>query len=412
MVENLFETALGIVAPWYIASLDFDAKGHRLTLQIDFKRGSRFGVPGVEGEHPVHDTVKKSYRHLNFFQYTCELEVRVPRVRLPEGGIRQVEPEWAGRLSGFTLLFEAFIVLMCRDMPFSKVAEKVKVSTYHAMAICERYVDLAAAQRDMSKVRRAAVDETSKLRGHDYVTLVADEEQRAVLFVTEGKDAATLKRFAEDLTAHGGDPEQIESISMDMSAAFIKGATEQLPNAQITFDKFHIIAHASKALDETRRKEQKTDPALKGLRWKLLRDPADLSPEEFAEIESLAQQAAGKRTLRAWQYREELRQILQRKQPNVVRRMLESWCNGVMHSKVEPMKKVARMIRSHLDGIVAWTRTRQTNGFLEAINGLFQAAKRRARGFTRFGTIRMVIFLIAGKLDYTKINPAFKELAA
>jgi transposase len=412
MVENLFETALGIVAPWYIAGLDFDAKGHRLALQIDFKRGSRFSLPGVEGEHPVHDTVKKCYRHLNFFQYTCELEVRVPRVRLPEGGVRQVEPEWAGKLSGFTLLFEAFIVLMCRDMPFSKVAEKVKISTYHAMAICERYVDQAAAERDMSEVSRVAVDETSTQRGHDYVTLVADEEQRAVLFVTEGKDATTLERFVEDLKAHGGDPEEIESISMDMSAAFIKGATEQLPNAQITFDKFHIVAHASKALDETRRQEQKTDPLLKGLRWKLLRNPADLSPEEFAEIESLAQQAAGKRTLRAWQYREELRQILQRKQPNVVRRMLESWCTGVMNSKVEPMKKVAKMIRAHLDGIVSWTRTRQTNGFLEAINGLFQAAKRRARGFTRFRTIRMVIFLIAGKLDFSSINPAFKELSA
>jgi transposase len=336
--------------------------------------------------------------------------VRVPRVRLPEGGIRQIEPEWAGRLSGFTLLFEAFIVLMARDMAFKKVAEKVNLSQHRVMAICERYVDLAAAQRDMSEVRHVAVDETSKQRGHDYVTLVANTDQRAVLFVTEGKDAATLERFAEDLSAHGGDPAAIASISMDMSPAFIKGATEQLPNARITFDKFHIVAHASKALDETRRQEQKTDPSLKGLRWKLLRDPADLSPEDRAEVEALARQAAGKRTARAWQYREELREILQRKQPNVVRQLLEAWCTGVMRSKVEPMKKVAKMIRGHLDGIVAWTRTRQTNGFLEAINGLFQAAKRRARGFTRFSTMRMVIFLIAGKLDFTTVNPTFSEL--
>lgn len=411
MTEALFETALGIVAPWYVSGLDFDAAGHRLTLRIDFQRGSRFPVAGIEGQHPVHDTVTKSYRHLNFFQYECVLEVRVPRVRLPEGGIRQVEPDWAGRLSGFTLLFEAFIVLMARDMAFKKVAEKVNLSQHRVMAICERYVDLAAAQRDMSEVRHVAVDETSKQRGHDYVTLVADADQRAVLFVTEGKDASTLERFAQDLAAHGGDPKAITSISMDMSAAFIKGATEQLPNAQITYDKFHIIAHASKALDETRRWEQKTDPSLKGLRWKLLRDPADLSPEDRAEVEALARQAAGKRTARAWQYREELREILQRKQPNVVRQLLEAWCTGVMRSKVEPMKKVAKMIRSHLDGIVAWTRTRQTNGFLEAINGLFQAAKRRARGFTRFSTMRMVIFLIAGKLDFTTVNPTFSKLA-
>jgi len=411
MTEALFETALGIVAPWYISGIDFDASGRCLILRIDFRRGSRFAVAGTEGEHPVHDTVSKSYRHLNFFQYECVLEVRLPRVRLPEGGIRQVEPDWAGRLSGFTLLFEAFVVLMARDMAFKKVAEKVNLSQHRVMAICERYVDLAAAQRDMSAVRQVAVDETSKQRGHDYVTLVADADQRAVLFVTEGKDASTLERFAQDLAAHGGDPQAIRSISMDMSAAFIKGAIEQLPNAQITFDKFHIVAHASKALDETRRREQKTDPSLKGLRWKLLRDPADLSPEDRAEVEALARQAAGKRTARAWQYREALREILQRKQPNVVRQLLEAWCTGVMRSKVEPMKKVAKMIRNHLDGIVAWTRTRQTNGFLEAINGLFQAAKRRARGFTRFSTLRMVIFLIAGKLNFTTVNPTFSEFA-
>lgn len=411
MVEDLFEKALGIADPWYISDVEFDAEGRNLILHIDFKRGARFGVAGIEGEHPVHDTVKKTYRHMNFFQYACKLKVRVPRVRLPEGGgVRQIDPPWAGCLSGFTLLFEAFIVLMGRDMAFAKAAEKVGISEYHARAIGEQYVDLAVEKLDMSAVRHVAVDETSKQRGHEYVTLVADADQRAVLFVTEGKDASTIKRFSQDLAAHGGDPGAIQSISLDMSAAFIKGATEQLPNAQITFDKFHIIAHASKALDETRRQEQKSDPALKGLRWKLLRAPEDLNPEERTEIDALARQAAGKRTLRAWQYRENLRQILQRKQPNVVRGMLESWCTGVMRSKVEPMKKVAKMIRSHLDGIVAWTRTRQTNGFLEAINGLFQAAKRRARGYTRFRTIRTVIFLIAGKLDFSTVNPAFKEL--
>jgi transposase len=100
-----------------------------------------------------------------------------------------------------------------------------------------------------------------------------------------------------------------------------------------------------------------------------------------------------------------LREILNRKQINVVRSMLERWCNCVMRSKVDAMKEVAKMVRSHLDGIVAWTQTRQTNGFLEAINGLFQASNRRARGFKRITTIRTVIFLIAGKLDFTAINP-------
>jgi len=405
MTAKVFEAALGIATPWYINGVEFDVGQKTLSIAIDFIAGSRFAVPGIEGAHPAHDTVTKRYRHLNFFQHECHLEVRVPRVRLPDGGIRQVEPDWAGRLAGFTLLFEALIMAMCREMTFAAVSRLVGLSWHQVVAICKRYVDLGLEQADFSEVTRLAADETSKARGHDYITLVADADERRVLFVTEGRDADTIKAFAADFTAHGGDPQAVESISIDMSPAFIKGVTQHLPNARITFDKFHVIAHASTAVDKTRRIEQKTDPSLKGLRWKLLRDRASLTPDARADLDALIAQATTKRTARAWLYKEQLREILERKQINVVRDMLTQWATNVMRSKVEPMKEVAKLIRSHLDGIVAWTQTRQTNGFLEAINGLFQAAKRKARGYGNFSTIRTVVFLLAGKLDFSEINP-------
>ncbi len=124
-----------------------------------------------------------------------------------------------------------------------------------------------------------------------------------------------------------------------------------------------------------------------------------------ADLDALIANVTTKRTARAWLYREQLRDILERKQINVVSAMLEQWCTNVMRSKVEPMKEVARMIRKHFDGIVAWAQTRQTNGFLEALNGLFQAAKRKARGYVSVNTMRTVILLIAGKLDFSAINP-------
>lgn len=405
MTAKLFETALGITSPWYINGVDFDVATKSLTLNVDFVAGSRFAVPEVEGAHPAHDTVTKRYRHLNFFQHECYLVVRVPRVRVPDGGIRQVEPDWAGRLAGFTLLFEALIMSMCREMTFAAVARLVGLSWHQVTAICKRYVDLGLQQADFSEVKRLAADETSKARGHDYITLVADADQHRVLFVTEGKDAETIRDFTTDFAAHGGDPAAIESISIDMSPAFIKGVTHYLPSARITFDKFHVIAHANTAVEKTRRIEQKIDPSLKGLRWKLLRDRASLTSEARADLDAFVAQVATKRTARAWLYKEQLREIMERKQVNVVRTMLTQWATNVMRSKVEPMKVVAKMIRSHLDGIVAWTQTRQTNGFLEAINGLFQAAKRKARGYSNFSTIRAVVFLLAGKLDFSTINP-------
>ena len=190
-----------------------------------------------------------------------------------------------------------------------------------------------------------------------------------------------------------------------MSPAFIKGVTDHLPKARITFDKFHVIAHASHAVDQTRRLEQKTDSTLKGLRWALLKDKSKLSREQAADLDRLVAQFTTKRTARAWLYREQLRDILDRKQINVVSTMLAQWCGNVMRSKVEPMKEVAAMIRKHFDGIVAFAQTRVTNGFIEAINGLFQAAKRKARGYTRFQTMKTVLFLIAGKLNFAAINP-------
>jgi transposase len=96
---------------------------------------------------------------------------------------------------------------------------------------------------------------------------------------------------------------------------------------------------------------------------------------------------------------------LSRKQIHLIRRMLHQWCTNVNRSRVEPMKKVAATIRSHMEGIVQMARSRQTNGFIEALNGLFQAAKRKARGYGRLITMRTVLFLIAGKLNFTEINP-------
>lgn len=405
MSTKLFETALGIVEPWFVQGVHFDAAKKTLTIAVDFVAGSRFAVPGIEGTHPAHDTVAKRYRHLNFFQHECYMEVRMPRVKLPNGGVRLVEPDWAGKLAGFTLLFEALILTLCREMTFAAVARLVNLSWYRVTAICGRYVDLALAAADFSEVKRLAADETSRARGHEYVSLFADAQERKVLFVAEGRSADTVEAFANDLGERGGDAEAIESVSIDMSPAFIKGVTEHLPNARITFDKFHVIAHASSALDKTRRIEQKSDPALKGLRWALLKDRQKLNAGQRADLDTLLAHLTTKRTARAWLYREQLREILDRKQINVVSSMLAQWCTNVMRSKVEPMKEVAKLIRNHFDGIVAWTQTRQTNGFLEALNGLFQAAKRKARGYGRFSTIRTVIFLIAGKLDFAKINP-------
>src|SRR5471032_2720743 len=168
MQNKLFETALGISTPWYIQGVDFDADNKVLTIKVDFVAGTRFPADGQAGLHPVHDTQIKRLRHLNFFQHECFLEVRVPRVRLPDGSVRLVEPGWVGQLSGFTLLFEALVLMLAQQMPFAAVARAVNLSWHRVHAICSRYVELALAPADLSGVTAVAIDETSYRRGHEY----------------------------------------------------------------------------------------------------------------------------------------------------------------------------------------------------------------------------------------------------
>src|ERR1700741_4572197 len=196
---QLFEAALGITAPWYVQGVDFDAARRALTIAVDFVAGTRFSYPGVVGEHPVHEMQIKRLRHPNFFHQECFLEVRVPRVRLPDGSVRLLQPDWMGKLDGFTLLFEAFVLALCREMTFAAVARLGKPSGDLGKATCDRYVDLAVAATDLSGLTTVAIDETSCRRGHDYVSLVADMDARRVVFVTPGKDAGIVERFASHL---------------------------------------------------------------------------------------------------------------------------------------------------------------------------------------------------------------------
>ena len=169
----MFEAALGIGVPWSVASVasvDFYRAAKVLTVLIDFNSGSRFAISGHEGVHPVHDTVTKTYRHMNFFQHECVLQVRTPRVKLPSGSVRLVEPVFAGRLSGFTLLFEAFILMLAKQMPFAAVARIVGESDHRVLAVCTCYVDIALGLADFSDVKALAIDETSRARGHDTST--------------------------------------------------------------------------------------------------------------------------------------------------------------------------------------------------------------------------------------------------
>ena len=196
-------------------------------------------------------------RHINYFQYPTYLHIRTPRVMCSNCGILQIRVPWARGLSHFTLRMEAMILELAKKMPVLQVANLLGEEDKKLWRVIHHYVDEARSKEDFSDVFVIGVDETSRKKGHNYITLAVDFEDSKVIFVCEGKDSSTITSLSEDLQNHNGDPSNIKSVCCDMSPSFISGISTELPKAEITFDKFHVMQAMNEAVDEVRKEEQK-----------------------------------------------------------------------------------------------------------------------------------------------------------
>jgi transposase len=407
-MEDLFKMALGIEDPWYVDSVDFEEVKKILTIKLDFKKGSKFfyedKAAGISGTFPVHDTIVKRWRHLNFFQHECYLEARVPRIITGEGNVRLTEVPWAGKLNGFTLLFEALILQFARCMPPNQLKKIIGVSNHKIWKIIEEYVDEMRELQDMSEVKEVGIDETSARKRHDYITLFVDLEKRSVVHIEEGKGTETVKGFADRLEEKNCEKSQIKRVCSDMSPAFISGVKENFPEASITFDRFHVMKIINEAVDNVRKWEKSNNPQLKNMRYLLLQNRKDLSASDLRKIEELEMSSMHLNTVKAYHMREAFQMCYQAESAEVFELIIKKWCDWVKESEIFNMVKVAKTIERHLNGIVMWYQTRITNGILEGFNSLIQAAKAKARGYSTKKNLINIAYLLLGKLDLSRIN--------
>lgn len=399
---ELFTRALGLEQPWRVVSVDLDAEGRRLELRLDFAPGSRFQCPSTGEPSPVHDSAERTWRHLDFFQHQAFLVAPVPRVRCPDGKVRTVTVPWARPGSGFTLLFEALVMTLAREMPVAAMAKLVGEHDTRLWRVVHHYIDRAWEAEDWSAIDRLGIDETSFRRGQDYVSVFADLERRRVVYAIPGRDAPVVAGFAAELRAHGGAPEQIAEVCQDMSAAYRDGVAEHLPDAQITFDRFHLVKLLSEAVDQVRRTERAEQGALlRGSRYLWLRRPENLSARQRVRLDGLL--GAPLRTVRAYRWRLSFDAIFDLP-PAIAPMALERWRRGAMRSRLEPIKRFARTVAEHREGILRWRTTKISNGLLEGLHSLVQAAKRRARGYRSTENYIAMIYLVAGKLELPSIH--------
>jgi transposase len=398
--EILFAAALMLQEPLYVKKIDFDKDEGELHIYIDFRKGSHFtcSICGVAGL-PVHDTIEKTWRHLNFFQYKAYIHYRNPRSDCPDHGVHLVEAPWGNQGTGFTLLFEALVMQLAMSMPVAKIGELVDEHDTRIWRIIHRHVNLAHLVADYSDMKCVGVDETSSKRGHKYVTLFVDMDEVKVTYVTEGKDSETLTKFKEELPYHNCNPSQIETISADMSPAFKKGVEKNFPWADMTFDKFHVIKLMNEALDKVRRIEQKVIPALKSTRYLWLYNVNNLNAEKTKKLETL--KTLNIKTAKAYQLKLTLQNIYATAKDRIdAMNLMTKWYKWAVRCRLEPVKDFAKTIKNNWSGVINYFDSRITNAALEGINSIIQAARSRAKGYRNVQNFITMIYLLAGKLTY------------
>lgn len=407
-METLFTTALGLSSPWYVKALEFDTEAKALIIDVDFKRGSRFSLKDEESLS-VHDTDTRQWQHLNFFEHKTILRARVPRVKNAEGKVKTVQVPWARPNSGFTLLMEAHLLFMSGMMPVSHVEALTGVSDNRIWHLIRSHVKELWEQQDWSSLKRLGIDETSTKRGHNYgtafVEVVGKEQSRGhgaakvarLLFFTPGKDKQTVVKFCEELDSRGVPREQIQEVAIDMSKAFQAGVGQELPDATICFDRYHVMLLAGKACDQVRKQVSSEEGKLpRGSMWALRGNKERLSEKQEALREQICKdykvigRALSIKEFLAdtWNYetREDAEEHLKR---------VISWSQ---RSRLEPFKKLAKSLRNNMEGILGYFQNYTTSAALEALNGKLQLAKRQARGYRNFNNFQAIAYLIAGDL--------------
>jgi len=420
-VESIFTAALGLLPPWKVQSVELNQQARR----IDFKLScdaKHIACPLChKADQSIHDRHERQWRHLDFFQYEAWLHAAVPRVKCSAcGKTSQVEVPWARAGSGFTLLFEALALSLCQSMPVRQAAQLLRCNDKQLWRRIEHYVGEARKLDDMSDVKEIGIDETSLRKGHKYITVVHDLQKKRLLFACEGKNHKTVLDFATDLQALGGKPEQIALVCQDMCAAFAKGVAQALPNAQISYDRFHVIAMANEVMDAVRREEMRNESewvkealgdnnrkVLKNLFWGMRRNPEDWSKNQFNAMHRL--QHSNLKSARAWRLKMALRTVYANaaihNNPTNAQNELASWLSWARRCRLEPFKKIATTLKQHMAGVVRGMLDNRSNAYVEAMNGLLQQAKRAARGFKTATNFIAIAYLRMSKLAHLPANP-------
>lgn len=356
--------------------------------------------------HAVHDTYEgRRWRHLDVAGMRLWLRYEIRRVRCRRCGVTVELVPWAEPQSWFTRDFESHVAYLAQRADKTTLSDMMRIGWATVGSIIERVVARLRPDDTLDGLRLIGVDELSYRRHHQYVTVVVDHERGAVVWAREGKDAATLGAFFEEL---GNERcAKLEAVTLDLSAAYINAVTEASPEARLIFDRFHVQRLAHDALDQVRRQQWRAADAddrdaIKGTRFVLQKNPWNLSDVEQGKLTDV--QRTNRPLYRAYLLKETLARILDGGQVNVARDKLLDWIGWAARSRLPPFRRVARTIKKHIEGIVAYCATGLNSGRSEGLNGKIRTITRRSFGFHSASSLIALIHLCCGALTLSPVH--------
>jgi transposase len=411
--EQVFQRILILGKEWRVHRVDYVEKESKVLIRIQ-------ETPALwAGESCPHCNAKsvsgydhapeRTWRHLNVCQLQSEIVCALPRGQCQEcRKVYTVRAPWEGRSRGLTQEFEAFALTLMREMPVKKAGEILGETDQKLWRALFAHVDAAWEDLSWEEVVWVGADEMNRKKGHNYLTVFVDLVAKRVLLAVEGKDAGTWERFAEQLGRHNGHPKAITQVAIDMSPAYLKGVRENFGNAVTVFDKFHVVSQVTTAVEEVRRKEARQNPTareqMEKSSWLWRKNPENWTEQEQERWEQLKDKPLV--TGLAYAMRLEFQQAYASANARVARSRFVKWCQWVRTEAealasgvLEPMRKAADMVERHLEGILGHWKEGLTTAFLEGLNSLFSATKRKARGYRSTEYQIAMLYFVAGKLE-------------
>jgi transposase len=284
------------------------------------------------------------------------------------------------------------------EMPVSKAGQTMDVYPNRIWNVFNHWIKKAHSKDSVDDITQIGFDETSTKKGHNYVTVAVDLDQRRVVFATPGKDSSTIASTANYLSSKGVELKDIKQVCIDMSPAFISGIMDSFPEASITFDKFHVFQVVNKAMDELRKAEAKHTADLKKSKFIFLKNTANLTTIQNIQREQLMDLYP--RLGEGYRLKTMFKEYWEMEEPEQAGAFLAYWCDLASESKIQPFMEAAKTIKAHWSGIINYLKSRLNNGILEGINSKIQLAKKRARGYRNIENFINMIYYICGHLHY------------